>query len=471
MSTPPNTSSTALPNFPIPLPQKPSPVIGLDANGQELGTLANPVFIEPTGTGTQPVNIVGGSITATNPSVSNTGAAVPTQATAIGIEDGSSNLQLVSASNPLPITGTISVTATNPSVGTIGSTVPTSATAVGWKDGSGNLQDVSAANPLPITGSISASNPSVASTGGATPASATLIGGTDGTDLRGIATDSSGQVKVLVENSVAVTGTFFQTTQPVSLTSTTITGSVAVTGTFFQATQPVSLTTLPALVAGSAIIGKVGIDQTTPGTTNLVSIGTNGTVALNAAIPAGANLIGKTGIDQTTPGTTNKVSIGTDGTVAIGTALPAGTNVIGHAIVDSGTITTVSTVTAVTTLGTITNTVPTKQIPQTSGGLGLPFSASVTTKAQVKGSAGQLYAVWALNNTAAIAYIQVFNLASASVTLGTTTPDYVLPLPASSGATIALDLGCAHGTGITVACTTTRGGSTTAACDVVIWFD
>jgi hypothetical protein len=33
------------------------------------------------------------------------------------------------------------------------------------------------------------------------------------------------------------------------------------------------------------------------------------------AIPAGANLVGKFGIDQTTPGATNKVSIGTDGIV------------------------------------------------------------------------------------------------------------------------------------------------------------
>lgn len=44
-------------------------------------------------------------------------------------------------------------------------------------------------------------------------------------------------------------------------------------------TQPVSIATAPVLVAGSAIIGKVGIDQTTPGTTNKVSIGTDGTVA------------------------------------------------------------------------------------------------------------------------------------------------------------------------------------------------
>jgi hypothetical protein len=91
----------------------------------------------------------------------------------------------------------------------------------------------------------------------------------------------------------------------------------------------VDVTRLSALVAGSAIIGKVGIDQTTPGTTNLVSIGTNGTVAINAAIPTGSNVIGKVSIDQTTPGTTNLVSIGTNGTVAINAALPTGANAIG----------------------------------------------------------------------------------------------------------------------------------------------
>ena len=56
-----------------------------------------------------------------------------------------------------------------------------------------------------------------------------------------------------------------------------------------------------AVPAGTNLIGKVGIDQTTPGTTNGVQV--------NAALPAGTNLIGKTGIDQTTPGTTNAVSV------------------------------------------------------------------------------------------------------------------------------------------------------------------
>ncbi len=39
-----------------------------------------------------------------------------------------------------------------------------------------------------------------------------------------------------------------------------------------------------ALPAGSAIIGKIGIDQTTPGTTNKVSIGNDGTVAISGSV-------------------------------------------------------------------------------------------------------------------------------------------------------------------------------------------
>src|SRR5690242_11117631 len=48
-----------------------------------------------------------------------------------------------------------------------------------------------------------------------------------------------------VTGSVAVTGTFFQATQPVSIAA-----PVAVTGTFFQATQPVSIAS-PVPVTGT----------------------------------------------------------------------------------------------------------------------------------------------------------------------------------------------------------------------------
>jgi len=47
-------------------------------------------------------------------------------------------------------------------------------------------------------------------------------------------------------------------------------------------TQPVSLASLPALTSGSAIIGKISIDQTTPGTTNAVAVA-------SSALPTGAS--------------------------------------------------------------------------------------------------------------------------------------------------------------------------------------
>jgi hypothetical protein len=88
----------------------------------------------------------------------------------------------------------------------------------------------------------------------------------------------------------AVTGTFWQATQPVSIAAAVpvtdnggsltvdgtvaVSGSVAVTGTFWQATQPVSLASLPALAAGTNNIGDVDV-LTLP------------------ALPTGTNTIGK----------------------------------------------------------------------------------------------------------------------------------------------------------------------------------
>jgi hypothetical protein len=71
-----------------------------------------------------------------------------------------------------------------------------------------------------------------------------------------------------------------QSTLPVSLATAPTT---PVTGTFWQTTQPVSLATLPALAAGSALLGSVGIDQTTPGLTDSVTV-KSGTVSVKASI-------------------------------------------------------------------------------------------------------------------------------------------------------------------------------------------
>jgi hypothetical protein len=76
----------------------------------------------------------------------------------------------------------------------------------------------------------------------------------------------------------------------------------------------------------------------------------SGGVVISGALPTGGNIIGKVGIDQTTPGTTNLVSIGSNGTVALaaGAAVighvinDASSAVIGHTINDSGSTTSVT---------------------------------------------------------------------------------------------------------------------------------
>jgi hypothetical protein len=320
-----------------------------------------------------------------------------------------------------------------------------------WGD-DGSANDTSLNNPLPIQGARANGGTDTAS--GKTHVT---VGGSDGTNLRPVLTDSSGRVAVNVNGTV-----------------------------------PVSIATAPALVASSAIIGKVGIDQTTPGTTNGVQVnvalpaGTNvigkfstdqtthGTTDLVAAditkvggsalalgqalsaasIPvvlpaaqitsltapvlgAGSALVGKVGIDQTTPGTTNKVNIGTDGTVAIGTALPAGTNTIGAAF---------QAVSATQATGTTARLA----------------SAASTNATSVKASAGMLYRITAANTNAAARYLKFYNKASAP-TVGTDTPLFTIYLPASGGFSEEFDIPVSFSTGIAYAMTTGVADTDTAA--------
>ena len=95
------------------------------------------------------------------------------------------------------------------------------------------------------------------------------------------------------DNALPVTGAFYQATQPVSAAAlplptgaATASNQPAINGdggslahvTNFPSTQPVSIATMPStpvtgtvgLNAGSSLVGKFGIDQTTPGTTNAV---------------------------------------------------------------------------------------------------------------------------------------------------------------------------------------------------------
>lgn len=104
-------------------------------------------------------------------------------------------------------------------------------------------------------------------------------------------------------------------------------GAVTISGTVTanagSGTQAVSLASLPALAAGSALVGKVGLDQTTPGTTNAVSIAYIGSTAVAAG--AGAVSAGVIRVTQASDsplvavsGTTSDSAVtnGSSGTIA-----------------------------------------------------------------------------------------------------------------------------------------------------------
>lgn len=161
------------------------------------------------------------------------------------------------------------------------------------------FQGVSGGTAIAVSGTVAISNLAATQpiSGTVTVANPTAVGITD-TQLRASA------VPVSLASTPGLTDTQLRaagvpvlgplTDTQIRLTALPVSGPltdaqmraslVAVSGVFFQATQPVSLATSPTLVAGSAIIGKIGIDQTTPGLTNGVQI--------NAALPAGTNLIG-----------------------------------------------------------------------------------------------------------------------------------------------------------------------------------
>ena len=137
------------------------------------------------------------------------------------------------------------------------------------KDAGGTAADVTASNALKVDGSAVTQPVSGTVTINAIPAGTNNIGDVDVLSLPSIPTGAN------VIGAVTQSGTWNIGTL------TTITSLPALAaGT--NNIGDVDVLTLPALVAGTALIGKVGIDQTTPGTTNAVAF-TNTTIAVTNA--------------------------------------------------------------------------------------------------------------------------------------------------------------------------------------------
>lgn len=118
--------------------------------------------------------------------------------------------------------------------------------------------------------------------------------------------------------------------------------------------------------------------------------------------------------------------------------------------------------------------------PPTSGGL-LTFMASgsdgssilVATAQAIKATAGQMYGYYAYNPEAAVTFVHFYNTAAASVTVGTTSPQMTIAIPAGSAANLSIPQGIEFtNAGWSCAATTTAGGNTAPATGVslVAWY-
>ena len=108
----------------------------------------------------------------------------------------------------------------------------------------------------------------------------------------------------------------------------------------------------------------------------------------------------------------------------------------------------------------------------TLSGLFLYISTDIiNTKEAVKASSTVMYHL-DLDNAAngAVTYYKFWNVASGSVTVGTTDPDMVIHVPASTRIVIPIPAGLTYGTALTVAAVTTAGtgGVTAPTSDAIL---
>lgn len=358
------------------------PVVFTAAQLTTLTPLTSVTVTQATGTNLHVVCDSGCTGSGGGGTSSNFGSAFPTAGTAIGLTNGTNMVAWSATTNYGTAPAAIAVPAVNASVTntvTVSGTVTANAgtnlnTSLLALESGGNLAGIlttlGLVSPTPVANTVQARLQTLNTTLG----SPFQAGGSIG-------------------------NTTFAATQA---TAANLNATVVGTGTFaVQAAQSGtwnigSITTLPALVAGSAIIGKVGIDQTTPGTTNLVALAANqsvnqtqlnsvalgspsnygtspgavsvqgvnafvtntvavsltsttitgtvaatqsgtwniGTVTTLPALVAGSAIIGKVGIDQTTVGTTNGVALAQIGAVTVATgagATSTGTQRVGVA--------------------------------------------------------------------------------------------------------------------------------------------
>lgn len=273
--------------------------------------------------------------------------------------------------------------------------------------------------------------------------------------------DANGRLKVEA---------FSGETLPVSLASTTITGTVAVTqsGTWDE-------------VGINDSGNSITVDQ--PTGSNLHTVVDSGTIttvasvtAIANALPAGNNNIGDVDVASVIPGTA-ATNLGK----AIDTAAGATDTGVAMLAVRDDDLTTLTPVDGdfvplrtdsegavwITTKPSPTEGVSTMNATSSDGATALTSTAQA-----IKASAGCVFGYFIYNPNATAQFVQFYNVASGSVTVGTTNPQFMLTIPAMSAANLISPVGIQFTTAISWAATSTAGGNgaPTTALDAVAWY-
>ena len=386
---------------------------GVDGTFNEVGS-ANPLPVDASGNAV-PVTDNGGSLTidgtvtaelsATDNAVLDTinTAVVATQAAVEGTltVDGSAVTQPVSGT----VTANLSATdnAVLDAIETTSNAIQTAVEGTLTVDGSGVTQPVSGT----VTANLGATDNAVLDN---------IDTNTDYGQQVGGGTEASALRVTLANNSTGVLSV------DDGGSSLTVDGTVAVTGVSTAANQ-------------STIIGHVdGIESL------LTTIDTD-TSSMNTDL-----------------GTVAGAVSGSEMQVDVVAALPSGSNAIGKLAANSGVDIGDVDVTSISAGSNLVGDVGISV--RTSGGTTLYKNIDVDeSEDQVKGSAGQIYWIHAINLAATPIYLKFYNATAASVTVGTTVPDLTFPVPSAgttngAGFNISIPNGIAFGAAITIAGTT-----------------
>lgn len=261
------------------------------------------------------------------------------------------------------------------------------------------------------------------------------LAGTDG-DYAPLQVDADGALFTRISSAVAL---------DVSAATVTVDGS--------GVTQPVSGTITANLGAVDnavldTIASNTGSIKTAVETLDNAISGSEMQVDIVGALPAGTAAIGKLAANS-------GVDIGDVDVLSL-PALATGSNAIGKLAANDGVDIGDVDVTSISAGSNLIGDVGLSGA-RTAGGV-TPYKGLDVdqTEDEVKGSAGQVYFIHAMNLTAATVYLKFYNATAATVEVGTTTPVLTFPIPTQgdtngAGFTLAIPNGIEFDTAICIA--------------------